>query len=132
MSQKTNIVLNQEASDLATLVGLTIQEADEVQIIINEVINAEVKRSSEEGEDGPGFNLANVVTAFNERLTVPQFVLMSAFLTSELLHGNRHKTVAFEDVEALIASMKEHGVEATIAAENAVSSLGEGAPQAQA
>lgn len=115
MSQ-TNITLNQEAQDLLALIGLTQQEGDEVQIAINEIINAEVKRVSEEGEDSPGFNLANVVTAFNERLSVKQFVLMSAFFTSELVNGNRHKTVNYEEVEALINSLKENGVEATLAA----------------
>lgn len=117
MSQKTNITVNLQASNLGEAVGITEAEFNELQVVINEAIDQEVKRSHAE-ENTKGINLLNIINSFNERLNVPQLLLVSAFFASEVLKRHDRSNSPIEQLlEAMRASAdadKEDGDETPV------------------
>mgnify|MGYP003495025877 CR=1 FL=1 len=110
MSNKTNITINLNASNLAEAVGLTNAEFDELHVVINEVIKAEVDRANAE-ENSKGLNLLNIMNSFNERLSVAQILLITAFFTSETLNRMDRETATRESLISFLKGAKDQNLD---------------------
>lgn len=109
MSQKTGITVNLQANNLGEAVGISEEGFNELQAIINETIKTEVQRAESDPEQ-KGINLLNIVNEFNEKLTVAQILLVTAFFTTEVLR--RMETIHNSSgLEQLLAAMQEEGHE---------------------